>query len=86
MRPEIINLSEHLSKCAYTLKECSAVIADLAEMYPLKYDEEDHAEMARVSDMLEDAYYQYSIRMKVFTTNLKRYGSAMAKQKNENGQ
>lgn len=74
MRPEIINLSEHLSKCAYTLKECSAVIADLAEMYPLKYDEEDHAEMAQVSGLLEDAYFQYSVRMKVFTTNLARYG------------
>lgn len=75
MRPEIINLSEHLSKCAYTLRECSAVIADLAEMYPLKYDEGDHAEMARVSDLLEDAYFQYSVRMKVFTTNLAKYGS-----------
>lgn len=74
MRPEIINLSEHLSKCAYTLRECSAVIADLAEMYPLKYDEGDHAEMARVSDLLGDAYFLYSTRMKVFTTNLKRYG------------
>lgn len=77
MRPEIINLSEHLSKCAYTLKECSAVIADLAEMYPLEYDEGDHAEMARVSDLLEDAYFQYSTRMKVFTTNLKRYGKIL---------
>ena len=75
MRPEIINLSEHLSKCAYTLKECSAVIADLAEMYPLKYDEEDHAEMARVSDLMEDAYFQYTIRMQVFTSNLARYGN-----------
>lgn len=74
MRPEIINLSEHLSKCAYTIKECSAVIADLAEMYPLKYDEEDHAEMARVSDLLEDAFFQYNVRMKVFTTNLAKYG------------
>ena len=73
MRPEIINLSEHLSKCAYTLKECSAVIADLAEMYPLKYDEEDHAEMARISDLMEDAYFQYNVRMQVFTTNLQRY-------------
>ena len=76
MRPEIINLSEHLSKIAYTLKECSAVIADLAEMYPLKYDEEDHAEMARVSDLLEDALFQYNTRMKVFTTNLARYGKS----------
>ena len=75
MRPEIINLSEHLSKCAYTLKECSAVIADLAEMYPLKYDEEDHAELARVSDLLEDAFFQYNVRMKVFTTNLAKYGN-----------
>lgn len=76
MRPEIINLSEHLSKCAYTLKQCSVVIADLAEMYPLKYDEEDHAELARVSDMLEDAFFQYNVRMKVFTTNLAKYGNA----------
>ena len=75
MRPEIINLSEHLAKVAYTLKECSAVIADLAEMYPLKYDEEDHAEMARVSDMLENAFFQYNVRMQVFTTNLARYGN-----------
>lgn len=75
MRPEIINLSEHLTKVAYTLKECSAVIADLAEMYPLKYDEEDNAEMARVSDLLEDAYFQFNVRMKVFTTNLARYGN-----------
>ncbi len=74
MRPEIINLSEHLSKVAYTLKECSAVIADLAEMYPLKYDEEDHAEMARVSDLLENSFFQYNVRMQVFTTNLARYG------------
>ena len=74
MRPEIINLSEHLTKVAYTLKECSAVIADLAEMYPLKYDEGDHAEMARVSDLLEDAYFQFNVRMQVFTTNLARYG------------
>lgn len=74
MRPEIINLSEHLSKCAYTLRECSAVIADLAEMYPLKYDEEDSAEMARISDLMEDAYFQYNVRMQVFTTNLQRYG------------
>lgn len=74
MRPEIINLAEHLSKVAYTLKECSAVIADLAEMYPLKYNEEDHAEMARVSDLLEDSYFQYNVRMKVFSTNLARYG------------
>lgn len=73
MRPEIINLSEHLSKCAYTLKECSAVIADLAEMYPVRYDEDDHAEMAKVSDLLEDAYFQYNVRMKVFTTNLAKY-------------
>lgn len=76
MRPEIINLAEHLSKVAYTLKECSAVIADLAEMYPLKYDEEDHAEMARVSDLLEDAFFQYNTRMQVFTTNLARYGNS----------
>lgn len=76
MRPEIINLSEHLSKIAYSLKECSAVIADLAEMYPLKYDEEDHAEMARVSDLLEDSYFQYNVRMKVFTTNLAKYGKS----------
>ena len=75
MRPEIINLSEHLSKVAYTLKECSAVIADLAEMYPLKYDEEDHAEMARISELLEDSYFQYNVRMQVFTTNLAKYGN-----------
>lgn len=74
MRPEIINLSDHLRKCAYTLKECSAVIADLAEMYPLKYDEEDHAEMARVSDLMENAFFQYNVRMQVFTSNLARYG------------
>lgn len=74
MRPEITNLAEHLTKVAYTLKECSAVVADLAEMYPLKYDEEDHAEMAKVSDLLEDAYFQFNVRMQVFTTNLKRYG------------
>lgn len=75
MRPEIINLAEHLTKVAYTLKECSAVLADLAEMYPVRYDEDDHAEMARVSDLLEDSYFQYNVRMKVFTTNLARYGN-----------
>ena len=75
MRPEIINLSEHLSKVAYTLKECSAVIADLAEMYPIKYDEEDHAEMARISELLEDSYFQYNVRMQVFTTTLAKYGN-----------
>ena len=79
MRPEIINLSEHLSKVAYTLKECSAVIADLAEMYPLKYDEEDHAELAKVSDLMEDAYFQYTVRMQVFTSNLARYGKSKDK-------
>lgn len=78
MRPEIINLAEHLTMVAYTLKECSAVIADLAEMYPLKYNEEDHAEMARVSDLLEDAFFQYNTRMQVFTTNLARYGQSKA--------
>ena len=76
MRPEIINLSDHLSKIAYKLRECSAVIADLAEMYPLKYDEDDHAEMARVSDVLENAFFQYNVRMQVFTTNLARYGNS----------
>ena len=75
MRPEIINLSEHLTKVAYTLKECSAVIADLAEMYPLKYNEDDHAEMAKVSDLLEDAFFQFNVRMQVLTTNLARYGN-----------
>lgn len=75
MRPEIINLGEHLSKVAYTLKECSAVLADLAEMYPVRYDEDDHAEMARVSDLLEDSYFQLNVNMQQFVTKLARYGN-----------
>ncbi len=74
MRPEIINLSDHLSKVAYALKECSAVLADLAEMYPVRYDEDDHAEMARVSDLLEDSYFQLNVNMEAFTTKLASYG------------
>lgn len=76
MRPEIINLGEHLTKVAYTLKECSAVLADLAEMYPVRYDEEDHAEMARVSDLLENSYFQLNVNMQSFVTKLARNGKS----------
>lgn len=74
MTPEIINLSEALDDIIHKLRACSAVIADLAEMYPLKYNEEDHAVMASTSDRLEDAFFAYNMRMQVFTTNLAKYG------------
>lgn len=74
MRPEIINLQDVLGDIIYRLDAASAAIADLAEMYPLPYSEEDHAAMARMADRLGDSVFRFNVRFRVFTTNLARYG------------
>lgn len=75
MRPEIINLTDVLGDIIYRLDEASAVVADLAEMYPLQYAAEDHEAMAAMSDRLEDSMFRFNVRFSLFTTNLARYGN-----------
>lgn len=75
MRPEIINLQDVLGDIIYRLDAASAAVADLAEMYPLPYAEDDHTAMAAMADRLEDSVFRFNVRFNVFTTNLARYGN-----------
>lgn len=76
MRPEIINLQDVLGDIIYRLDAASAAIADLAEMYPLPYAEDDHTAMAAMADRLEDCVFRFNVHFQVFTTNLARYGTS----------
>ncbi len=76
MSPELINLTDIIGDIAYKLDEVSAVVADLAEMYPMRSKREDYAALCRSGERIEDAMFRFNVRLQVFAENLDKYTKA----------